>query len=102
MHILQHRDAQHAVKGVDADLAVGPVMHRSPTEPLSVFQAAEDARAGAQTRPDRNQTGAAMGHREVAIDSEVRLPDRKSTRLNSSHTVKSYAVYSFQLENEVI
>src|SRR5437764_10752987 len=30
MHILQHRDAQHAVKGVDADLAVGPVMHRSP------------------------------------------------------------------------
>src|SRR2546430_6621338 len=43
MHILQHRDAQHAVKGVDADLAVGPVMHRSPTEPLSVFQAAEDA-----------------------------------------------------------
>src|SRR5439155_6178314 len=43
MHILQKRDAQHAVKRMDADLAVGPVMHRSPTQPLSVFQAAEDA-----------------------------------------------------------
>src|SRR5438132_741359 len=43
MHILQQRDAQHAVKRMDADLAVGPVMHWSPTEPLSVFQAAEDA-----------------------------------------------------------
>src|SRR5437016_5918542 len=43
MHILQQRDAQHAVKRMDADLAVGPVMQRSPTQPLSVFQAAEDA-----------------------------------------------------------
>src|SRR5256884_4430862 len=68
MHILQHRDAQHAVKGVDADLAVGPVMHRSPTEPLSVFQAAEDA-------------------------LHLLLADRKSTRLNSSHGYISYAVF---------
>jgi hypothetical protein len=43
MHILQQRDTQHAVKRMDANLAVGPVMHRSPSEPLSVFQAAEDA-----------------------------------------------------------
>jgi hypothetical protein len=42
MHILQQRDAQQAVKRMDADFAVGPVMHRSPSEPLTVFQAAED------------------------------------------------------------
>jgi hypothetical protein len=28
MHILQQRDAQHTVKRMDADLAVGPVMHQ--------------------------------------------------------------------------
>jgi hypothetical protein len=43
MHILQSRNAQHTVERMDADLAVGPMMPRSPSEPLSVFQAAEDA-----------------------------------------------------------
>jgi hypothetical protein len=43
MHIPQHADAQPAVNGMDADLAVGPVVHRSPSELLSDFQAAEDA-----------------------------------------------------------
>src|SRR5207253_2352913 len=43
MHILQHRDAQHAVKGVDADLAVGlrPFCKRTSTrESLAAFGAA--------------------------------------------------------------
>src|SRR5437879_13480172 len=43
MHILQQRTAQHAVKRMDANLAVGQVMHRSPREPLSVVQASEAA-----------------------------------------------------------
>jgi hypothetical protein len=41
-HIPQQGDPQQAVNGMDADLAVGPVVHRSPSELLSDFQAAED------------------------------------------------------------
>ncbi len=42
MEMLQERDAEHAIKSVDANLAVGPVIHRSPAEPVSVFEAAKN------------------------------------------------------------
>src|SRR5215469_10241409 len=43
MEMLQQRDAQHAIKSMDADLAIGPVIHRPPSQPVSVFEAAEDS-----------------------------------------------------------
>jgi hypothetical protein len=42
MHILQQRDAEHAIESMDADLAVGPVMHGPPAQPLSILESAED------------------------------------------------------------
>jgi hypothetical protein len=41
--VLQQRDAKHAVEGVDADLAIGPVIHGAPLEPVALLQSAEDA-----------------------------------------------------------
>src|SRR5438034_1879661 len=37
-----------------------------------------------------------------APDARLRRPDRKSTRLNSSHTVTSYAVFCLKKKNEII
>ena len=43
MEMLQERDAQHAIKSMDANLAIGPVIHRSPTQPVSILEAAKDS-----------------------------------------------------------
>src|SRR2546421_12485025 len=43
MEVLQQRDAEHAVKSMDANLAIGPVIHRSPSQPVSILEAAKDA-----------------------------------------------------------
>src|SRR5215471_10886604 len=42
MEMLQERDAEHAIDSVDANFAVGPVIHRSPAQPVSLFEAAEN------------------------------------------------------------
>src|SRR5699024_12564780 len=53
--------------------------------------------AGVEHRADRGEGGAELrvngGIDDVGGRSEVRLPDRKSTRLNSSHVSNSYAVF---------
>src|SRR3984893_738884 len=36
VEMLQERDAEHAIESVDANLAVGPVLHRTPAQPLSI------------------------------------------------------------------
>jgi len=36
-------DAEHAIESVDANLAVGPVIHRSPAQPVAVLEAAKDS-----------------------------------------------------------
>src|ERR1700730_16440395 len=41
--MLQERDAKHAIKSMDANLAIGPVIHRSPSQPVSIFEAAKDS-----------------------------------------------------------
>src|SRR5580704_8729188 len=46
MHVLQQRDAEHAIESMNADLAVGPVVHRSPAQPLSILESAEDSLDG--------------------------------------------------------
>src|ERR1700686_4150805 len=42
VEMLQERDAEHAVESVDANLAIGPVIHRSPVKPVSIFETAKD------------------------------------------------------------
>ena len=42
VEMLQERDAEHAVKSMDANLAIRPVIHRSPSEPVSLLEAAKD------------------------------------------------------------
>src|SRR2546428_230260 len=43
MEMLQERDAEHAVKSMDANLAIRPVIHRSPSQPVSILEAAKDS-----------------------------------------------------------
>ena len=43
MDMLEQGDAEHAVEGMHADLAVGPVIHRSPGQPLTVLESAKHA-----------------------------------------------------------
>jgi len=43
MEMLQQGDAEHAIKRMDANLAIGPVIHRSPSQPVAVLQAAKDS-----------------------------------------------------------
>jgi hypothetical protein len=40
--MLLERDAEHAIESVDANLAVGPAIHRPPAQPVSIFEAAKD------------------------------------------------------------
>src|SRR3712207_7097038 len=44
-------------------------------------------------RPDRRLRDLIVRDRGVALDRELELEDRKSTRLNSSHANISYAVF---------
>ena len=43
MQVLEQRDSEHTVEGVNPDLAVGPVMHRPPAQPFAVFETAKHA-----------------------------------------------------------
>src|ERR1035437_8370653 len=43
MKILQQRDSEHTVEGVNPDLAVDPVIQRPPAYPFTVFAAANNA-----------------------------------------------------------
>ena len=42
VQILKQRYAEHAVKSMDANLAAGPVEHRSPSQPVPVFEPTKD------------------------------------------------------------
>ena len=37
VNVLEQRDSQHAVESMHANLAVGPVVHRSPAQPVAVL-----------------------------------------------------------------
>src|ERR671919_85732 len=41
--MLQKRNTEHAIESMDANLAVGPVIHRSPAQPVAIFEAAKDS-----------------------------------------------------------
>src|SRR6516225_11456279 len=43
MEMLQQGDAEHAIKRMDANLAIGPVIHRSPSQPVAVLEPAKDS-----------------------------------------------------------
>ena len=55
MKVLQQRDAKHAIEGMDANLAIGPVIHGSPAQPVSILQSPKDSL-------DILLTGVAQGH----------------------------------------
>src|SRR5215831_2469839 len=42
VNVLEQRDPEHAIEGMNTDLAVGPVIHGPPPEPVPVFQTAEN------------------------------------------------------------
>src|ERR1039458_6853866 len=41
-YVLQQRDAEHAVEGMDTNLLVRPVIHRSPAQPVAVLESLKD------------------------------------------------------------
>src|ERR1700674_844925 len=43
MEMLQQRDAQHAIKRMDTNFAIGPVVHQPPSQPVSILEAAKDS-----------------------------------------------------------
>src|SRR5215469_4904137 len=43
MEMLQQRDAKHAIKSMDTNLAIGPVKHRPPPQPVAILEAAKDS-----------------------------------------------------------
>jgi hypothetical protein len=43
VNVLEQRDPEHAIEGMNTDLAVGPVIHGPPSEKVFVFQTAENA-----------------------------------------------------------
>src|SRR5436190_11379507 len=57
-----------------------------------------DVDAGHKRKPADDLAGAGRGERVLVVDARVR--DRKSTRLNSSHTVISYAVFCLKKKSE--
>jgi hypothetical protein len=40
--VLQQGDSEHAVEGTDADLLIGPVIHRPPSLPITLLESAKD------------------------------------------------------------
>ena len=42
MEMLQERDAKHAIKSMDANLAIGPVIHRSPSQPVAILESSKN------------------------------------------------------------
>ena len=43
VEVLQQGDSEHAIKSMDANLAIGPVIHRAPSQPVAVLEAAKDS-----------------------------------------------------------
>src|SRR5699024_11268757 len=68
---------------------------------LSLHDALPISAAEPGKAPDRGQTGAGMIRIVIADDQAMtmRIIDRKSTRLNSSHVSISYAVFCLKKKN---
>src|SRR2546426_1969606 len=77
----------------------------------TLFRSAEDLEQRLEPRPDEMQPGEIAGrghdrgvvhdHGAVGVRGEVHQ-DRKSTRLNSSHLVISYAVFCLKKKKKTI
>src|SRR5438034_7296609 len=65
------------------------MIRRPPRSTLFPYTTLFRSPAAVRMRPRRM----ALGYTEVALTSDTPIGDRKSTRLNSSHTVISYAVF---------
>src|SRR5256885_7040002 len=72
----------------------------------TLFRSPRDAASGADASPERHAAAGAPGVRQRRLrpsdragEVDVVVRDRKSTRLNSSHLVISYAVFCLKKKN---
>src|SRR3712207_7549376 len=63
------------------------------SEPRHSHLVARDRQGSVQPRPARHELAARSRHRGRRTHRRLSRPDRKSTRLNSSHANISYAVF---------
>src|SRR5260221_4927998 len=70
----------------------------------TLFRSSENLAFNRVIRLAENVEGAAlyMMHTSAATGVRAIAKDRKSTRLNSSHTVISYAVFCLKKNNEIV
>src|SRR5438034_7918248 len=74
----------------------------APGRPAVFHQGANGSgtdRGAEPEKPDRGRGGGAVGQFLFRRRLQLDRPDRKSTRLNSSHTVISYAVFCLKKKN---
>src|SRR5438034_5680072 len=76
------------------DLSESVSRHHGARRPLAQPRVAAGDRARRQARPDRRA-------QRPDADLWAARPDRKSTRLNSSHTVISYAVFCLKKKKKL-
>src|SRR2546427_1898223 len=74
-------------------------------EPKSIIDAPDtlahwQQNSGSGRRPGARLTGAHAARRCVAQERQIETGDRKSTRLNSSHSQISYAVFCLKKKNK--
>src|SRR5205807_1092278 len=77
MQMLQERNAEHAIESVDANLAIRPVIHWPPAQPVSIFGAAKDPRflAGRNSRGRlARQSIHAIGEEDGASEAMIHEP----------------------------
>src|SRR5438034_8942260 len=70
-------------------------------QPPAVHAAPENRHHGRAHRPEQAARAAPRGGQPLVRGLEPGVEDRKSTRLNSSHTVISYAVFCLKKKTRV-
>jgi hypothetical protein len=91
VEMLQQRDAEHAIESVDANLAVGPVIHWSPVQPVAIFEAAQDLvdfwlsgiAAGDLLGAAIHSIGEQYSATEAVIDEPLRSPAKEAEYFNT-------------------
>src|SRR5688500_19589673 len=83
------------------------MLHRPPTSPLFPYTTLFRSGAGLLVQPRVLECDCQMWRQllqigEMFLGEGARLVDRKSTRLNSSHLVISYAVFCLKKKNNNI
>src|SRR6266481_1776722 len=86
------RGPSRGVYAVEHDIVVGRIVVERNQSP-GPAQRGERERVSHRTMPPSNALLVLLGGVLCVMDQQVRIRDRKSTRLNSSHSSISYAVF---------